>query len=200
MKIQNRSNNWSTWYQLPTKTIKRWLGNWVKWMGLGGTHADTNNTIQISWNWYTQWLYKRMVVSSIMIRNMIKQTNHKPQWHLLIDSNLNSMTLGSYWPWRCGIFKFTIRIVWLCCHGAIVLTLRVSKAHWIGDSPSTHTISIPELYNDSSFNFGVLLEVEMWDFQVQIRLFGCVVMAPLSRPWESPKPIELVTRPPNIKF
>ena len=39
------------------------------------------------------------------------------------------LTQGSYWRWRCGTFKFKIRFVLLCCHGTIVSTLRVSKAH-----------------------------------------------------------------------
>jgi hypothetical protein len=57
------------------------------------------------------------------------------------------------------------------------LTLRVSKAHWIGDSPSQHKCKIPELSNDTSFDFGVILVVEMWHFQVQNWfLFGCVVI------------------------
>jgi hypothetical protein len=111
------------------------------------------------------------------------------------------LTLGSYCSWRCGTFKFKIRFVWLWNHGAIVLTLRVSKTHWVGNSPSQHKSRISELSNDTSFNFGVLLFMEMWHFQVQIRiLFGCEVMVPVSQPWESPKPIELVTRPHNINL
>ncbi len=42
--------------------------------------------------------------------------------------------------------------------------------------------SVPELSNDTSFNFGILLFMEMWHFQVQnlICLVACEVMAPLS--------------------
>jgi hypothetical protein len=77
--------------------------------------------------------------------------------------------------------------------------MRVSKAHCIGNSPSQHNCKLPELSNDASFDSGVILAVEMWHFQVQnFVLFGSVGMAPMSWPRMSPKPIELVTRPPNM--
>jgi hypothetical protein len=60
-------------------------------------------------------------------------------------------TQGSYWQWRCGTFNFKIRFIWLCCHGVIVSTLRVSKAHFICDLPSQHKCKIPELSNVTSF-------------------------------------------------
>jgi hypothetical protein len=119
-----------------------------------GTYANTNNTWYrfVGTGSYTQWLYKRMIVSSLMIRHMIKQTDHKPQWHLLIDNNLNILTLGSYWLWRCGILKFTICFVW------------------------QHISRTPELSNDTSFNSGVQLAMEMWHFQFQ-NLFCLVVLS-----------------------
>jgi hypothetical protein len=70
-------------------------------------------------------------------------------------------TQGSYWQWRCGTFNFKIRFIWLCCHGVIVSTLRVSKAHFICDLPSQHKCKIPELSNVTSFDSGVLLVVEI---------------------------------------
>jgi hypothetical protein len=92
-------------------------------------------------------------------------------------------TQGSYLRWRCGTFNFKICFVWLCCHGTIVSTLRVSKAHWIGDLPSQHKSSLPEVSNDNSFNLGVLLAVEMWHFQVQISfLFGYLVVVTSLKP------------------
>jgi hypothetical protein len=62
----------------------------------------------------------------------------------------------------------------LCCHGIFVSTLRVSKAHWIGDLPSQYKGKLPELSNDTSFDPGVLLVIEMWPFKFKIRF--CLVV------------------------
>jgi hypothetical protein len=164
----------------------------------GDSCRHQQHSIQICWKWYTQWLYKRIVVSSIMIRHMIKQTNHKPPWHLLIDNNLNSFTLGSYWPWRCGIFKFTICFVWLCCHGAVVLTLRVSNPIELVTCPPHKKKNTRALQLYLIWLWGPISGGDVALSRSKFVLFGCVVMAPLSCPWESPKPIELVMHPHNV--
>jgi hypothetical protein len=94
---------------------------------------------------------------------------------ILIDINMNSLTLGSYCWWRCGMISSKFIFVLLCCHGNIVSPWRSLKPILFGVAPSQQIIGIPELSNNTSFDFGVLCFMEMWNFQVQNSfLFGVV--------------------------
>ncbi len=65
-----------------------------------------------------------------MIRHMIKQTNHKPQWHVLIDINMKHSS---------SKFVFVL----LCCHGNVVSPWRIPEAHLFHFVLSQQIIRIP---------------------------------------------------------
>jgi hypothetical protein len=71
--------------------------------------------------------------------------------------------------------------VLLCCHGNVVSPWRVPEAHLFGVVLSQHIVKIPELSNDTSFDSGVLLVMEMWHFQVQNSF--CLVVLSCWFPW-----------------